>query len=104
MTGRPLEFHPQAEMEYLAALAWYQQRSSTAALRFESALAQAISTIRDAPHRWPTYLAGCRRYTLHQFPFIVVYSTLATHTVVLAIAHGHRRPGYWIDRVGFLQK
>jgi len=28
-----------------------------------------------------------------------VYATLASHTVVLAIAHGNRRPGYWKDRI-----
>jgi plasmid stabilization system protein ParE len=99
MASKLLEFHPQAEQEYLAALAWYQERSPTAAIRFESAFERAVRTIREAPHRWPIYLAGCRRYTLHQFPFIIVYSTIASHNVVLAIAHGHRRPGYWRDRI-----
>ncbi len=99
MAGKPLEFHPEAEQEYLEALAWYRERSPTAAISFERAFDRAIKTIRDAPHRWPLYLSGCRRYTLHQFPFIVVYATLTSHTVVLAIAHGHRRPGYWKDRV-----
>ena len=92
------------EQEYLDAIAWYQERSPAAAISFERSFDHAIGTIRDAPHRWPIYLSGCRRYTLHQFPFIVfpfivVYATLASHTVVLAIAHGHRRPGYWKDRV-----
>ena len=99
MAGKPLEFHPEAEQEYLEALAWYRERSPTAAISFERAFDRAIRTIRDAPHRWPLYLSGCRRYTLHQFPFIVVYATLTSHAVVLAIAHGHRRPGYWKDRV-----
>jgi len=58
MAGKPLEFHPEAEQEYLAALAWYQKRSPSAAIRFESAFEQAISKIRDNPHRWPIYLLG----------------------------------------------
>jgi toxin ParE1/3/4 len=99
MAGKPLEFHLEAEQEYLSALAWYQKRSLTAAISFESAFDRAIETIREAPHRWPIYLAGCRRYALHQFPFIIVYSTLASNTVVLAVAHGHRRPGYWRSRL-----
>jgi len=99
MTSKPLEFHTEAEQEYLEALAWYRERSPTAAISFENSFDRAIRTIKDAPHRWPLYLAGCRRYTLHQFPFSVVFATLTSHTVVLAVARGHRRPGYWKDRV-----
>jgi plasmid stabilization system protein ParE len=99
MASKPLAFHPEAEQEYLAALAWYHERSPAAAIGFESALDRALITIREAPHRWPIYLVGCRRYIFHQFPFIVVYSTFASHIVVLAIAHAHRRPGYWRSRI-----
>jgi plasmid stabilization system protein ParE len=99
MASKPLEFHLEAEQDYLSALAWYQERSPTAAASFESAFDRAIKTISEAPHRWPIYLAGCRRYTLHQFPFVIVYSILASHTIVLAVAHGHRRPGYWMNRI-----
>ncbi|HEV2717018.1 MAG TPA: hypothetical protein VGU64_17270, partial [Terriglobales bacterium] len=48
---RPLRFHPQAEQEYLTALAWYQERSFIAALNFESAFEQAVGRIREAPER-----------------------------------------------------
>src|SRR5256885_11080949 len=95
MASKPLEFHPKAEQEYLAALAWYQERSLVAAIGFESTFERAINTIREAPQRWPVYLSGCRRYILHQFPFIVVYSIFNSHITVLAVAHAHRRPGYW---------
>jgi len=99
VANKPLEFHPEAEREYLAALAWYQERSPAAAISFESEFDRALRTIQDAPNRWPIYLAGCRRYIVHQFPFIVVYVIFSSHIVVLAIAHAHRRPGYWRSRV-----
>ncbi len=98
MASKPLEFHLEAEQEYLSALAWYQERSPTGAINFENAFERAIRIIIEAPHRWPIYLAGCKRYALHQFPFIIV-STLGSHLVVLAVAHGHRRPGYWMNRI-----
>src|SRR6266700_6541260 len=79
MASKPVEFHPKAEQEYLAALAWYQERSLVAAIGFESTFERAINTIREAPQRWPVYLSGCRRYILHQFPFIVV-TLFSTHT------------------------
>ena len=57
MTTRQLEFHPEAELKYLAALSWYRDRSSVAASNFEDVFAQAILRIREAPERWPEYFA-----------------------------------------------
>jgi plasmid stabilization system protein ParE len=98
MKNKRLRVHPNAEQEYLAALAWYRERSPTAAEEFESAVEQAIDRIRESPQRWPTYFGNFRKYTLRQFPFAVIYEELLTETTILAIAHGRRRPGYWKGR------
>jgi len=55
MASKPLRFHPQAEQEYLTALAWYRERSLIAATNFEGAFGRAIARIREAPQRWPIY-------------------------------------------------
>jgi hypothetical protein len=73
MTSKPLRFHPQAEQEYLTALAWYRERSLIAAINFESAFGQATVRIREAAQRWPIYFKDFRKYTLRQFPFSIVY-------------------------------
>jgi plasmid stabilization system protein ParE len=98
MVSRLLEFHPEAEQEYLSALRWYRERSLTAAANFEGAIAEAIAKVEETPERWLRYFGEFRKYTIHQFPFSVVYQILSTHVLVLAIAHGHRRPGYWKNR------
>ena len=98
MASRPLEFHPEAEREYLSAMSWYRERSVTAATNFESAVSQAIARVKESPERWPWYASAFRKYTLHQFPFSIVYQIFSTHILVLALAHGHRRPGYWKAR------
>jgi hypothetical protein len=33
------------------------------------------------------------------FPFAIVYVELDTEVLILAVAHGKRRPGYWRERV-----
>jgi plasmid stabilization system protein ParE len=99
MAAKPVRFHPEADEEYLSSLAWYSERSPTAALDFESEFQRAISAVAEAPERWPAYLSRCRRYVLHQFPFSIVYRILDKEVVVLAVAHGHRRPGYWRKRL-----
>ena len=61
MTSKPLRFHPQAEQEYLTALAWYRDRSLIAAINFESAIEQAVERVRESPQRWPIYFEDFRR-------------------------------------------
>jgi hypothetical protein len=99
MASKPLRFHPQAEQEYLTALGWYRERSLIAATNFESAFRNALARIREAPERWPIYFADFRKYTLRQFPFSVIYQVFSSEILVFAVAHGQRRPGYWMDRL-----
>jgi plasmid stabilization system protein ParE len=99
MHSKPLELHSGAEEDYLNALAWYRNESFTAAMKFEDAFWRAIQAVEDAPERWPVYFSHFRRYTLHQFPFGIVYRVEPSRTFVLAVAHGRRRPRYWKDRV-----
>jgi hypothetical protein len=37
---------------------------------------------------------------LRQFPFIIVFREAAARLEIIGIAHAHRRPGYWLDRLG----
>lgn len=98
MASKPIRFHPEADREYLSSLTWYRERSSGAALDFEVEFQRAISAIEEAPDRWPVYLSHYRRYILRQFPFSIVYHIRPDEVLVLAVAHGHRRPGYWRKR------
>ena len=83
----------------MTALAWYRERSLIAAINFENAFVQAAGRIREAPQRWPVYVADFRKYNLRQFPFSIVYQDFSFAIVVFAVAHGRRKPGYWRDRL-----
>ena len=39
-----------------------------------------------------------RRYLLHKFPYKILYSNQKDHIYVIAVAHMHREPKYWVDR------
>ena len=43
---------------------------------------------------------GAKRLLLHRFPFSIVIVESQNETVVVAVAHQSRRPGYWSERVG----
>jgi len=93
-----LEYLEEAVVEAAAATEWYATRSTTAAAGFETELAEAESAIRMLPNAWPPYDHGTRRCLLRRFPFGVVYRIERTRILIVAVAHGHRRPGYWLDR------
>jgi toxin ParE1/3/4 len=99
MAEIPLEFHAEADEEYLSALAWYAERSLPAAEKFANAFDQAIEQIRQSPERWPVYFRRFRRYTLHHFPFSIVYQSSPSRIFIVAVAHSSRRPRYWKGRV-----
>src|SRR5688572_28140462 len=100
MNPLELEILPAATAEAKRAKAWYAARSADAAVAFEAELRSAVERIRADPERWPVYLRGTRRVLLHTFPYLVVYRLLANKVLIVAIAHAHRRAGYWKSRKG----
>ena len=95
-----IAIHPEAIMEAHAARVWYSARSPAAGRAFLEELDRAVERIGQAPESWPPYGEGLRRYLLHRFPFSVIYREREGEIVILAVAHGRRRPGYWKERIG----
>jgi plasmid stabilization system protein ParE len=93
-----LELHPAAEAEARAALLRYRARDPAVADRFIAALDRAMERVANDPERWPSYSHGTRRLLLRRFPFAIIYRVALTRTLVVAIAHQRRRPGYWRRR------
>lgn len=92
---RELEYLDQAVAEAEAAARWYAKRSPTAAARFSAELDAAEAAILDRPDAWPSAEGGNRRYLLRRFPFSVVYRVEESRVLIVAVAHGRRRPDYW---------
>jgi len=40
-----------------------------------------------------------RRCRLRRFPYSVIYTVEAGEILILAVAHQHRKPRYWQDRI-----
>ena len=91
--------HPAAVEEAEKAARWYRERSASAAAQFVEEVNHAIDRILAAPQRWPAGPYGTRKLLLRRFPYAVVYRELRSVIQILAVAHGHRRPGYWKTRI-----
>jgi plasmid stabilization system protein ParE len=99
MTHPNLEIHPAAIREARAARQWYQARSASAAQRFVVEVEEAVHRVLDDPATFPTYIHGTQRCLLRGFPYLLVYRRTEAAVVIIAIAHGRRRPGYWKRRL-----
>ena len=98
MPAEPPWLHPEAIKEARAAREWYLARNAEAGEAFMAELDAAIEQIERGPRQWPPYLGGTRRYLFHRFPFFVFFRETDTRIEIVAVAHGRRRPGYWLGR------
>jgi plasmid stabilization system protein ParE len=81
------------------ATAWYAAKSDGLDRRFLTEIETARTRILEWPHAWHPLGRGLRRYRLKSFPYGVIYAVRKDEIVVVAIAHLHREPFYWRDRL-----
>jgi plasmid stabilization system protein ParE len=91
-------FHPHAVQEARAARLWYEQRSPQAAAGFLAELSRSFELIAKYPEAVQQSSLGDRRFVMRTYPFLIAYRVRGTRIEIIAVAHQHRRPGYWKDR------
>lgn len=65
--------------------------------RFVTEVKLAIERIVQYPTAWSVERGDVRRNILPRFPYKLLYSVEPDHIFVIAIAHQHRKPDYWVD-------
>lgn len=59
----------------------------------------AIDRIRQFPKAWQVFYEDARRCLVRRFPYGIVYVCEQDTIIILAIAHLHRKPDYWSERL-----
>jgi len=100
---KPVRADPDVEEEIGAGVAWYeQQRTGLGREFFDEVRAAVLSLTVPGPECRPALGVpvelGVRRKLLRRFPYVVVFIEFPTAVHIVAVAHAHRRPGYWKDR------
>ncbi len=85
--------------EYRDAVSWYRASGPGIAERFIEELRSAREQIVERPHAWHPIIPGIRRFRLRRFPYGIIYAVEPDAIVIVAIAHLHREPEYWRDRL-----
>jgi toxin ParE1/3/4 len=96
---KPVEFHPEATVELDAAVGYYEQRVPGLGIDLRKDVEAAVQKIQSAPLRWAPYSKRTRHFLVRRFSYLVVFLELADKIVIVAVAHGKRRPGYWHHRI-----
>ena len=96
MTVRVLEV---ARQELGEAIAYYNGQAPGLGDAFLLETVAAIDRIRRFPQAWHPLGENTRRCRLRRFPYGVIYHEDKDEILIVAVAHSHRRPDYWRDRV-----
>ena len=88
-----------AQQELDETVEYYNAESPGLGDEFLLEALAAIARIQSFPNAWHPYTENTRRCQTRRFPYGIIYQVLEMEILVIAIAHMHRRPGYWRDRI-----
>ena len=92
-------FHPEAEQEFVAAVAYYADKADGLGERFYQEIRRVAAEIEAAPRRHGPWRHGTRRHLARRFPYAVIYAERVDRLLLVAVAHCKRHPDYWRERL-----
>jgi plasmid stabilization system protein ParE len=88
-----------AQVELDDAIAWYASQAPGLGDAFLIETLKTLKLIEQYPKAWHPLTQQVRRCRLRRFPYSVIYAQEGSDLLVLAVAHQHRKPGYWRTRL-----
>ncbi len=93
-----IRFVEEAQREFLDAIDYYEEARAGLGRRFKDEVDRCVLWIADHPELYRLRPAEYRRINLRVFPFYIPFIVREQTLWVLAVAHGSRKPLYWISR------
>lgn len=87
-----------AKKELDDAVQYYELEHPGLGGKFKQEVKKAALRISEYPEAWSIERGEVRKCLLHTFPYKILYSIEKDHAFILAVAHLHRRPDYWVER------
>ncbi len=91
-------FNELALFEFKDAIEFYELQRPGLGREFGEEIKKSLKRIVKYPTAHSTELGEIRKYIVHRFPYKILYTIEQSHLFVIAVAHQHRRPGYWVER------
>lgn len=98
-----VRLHDDAVVEAEEAARWYSQQQRGLGKEFAQELKRCLKMLRANPARLPVLETAprkveVRRILMTRFPYKIIFEIIQNEVIVLAVAHGSRRPNYWLKR------
>jgi plasmid stabilization system protein ParE len=95
----PVVFHRLALREYRRAIVAYRRHDVEVADRFIHAVEDAAARIDGNPTLGSPCFVAFRWALVQKFKYVLYYRQLSDSlSLIYAVAHPRRRPGYWLRR------
>jgi hypothetical protein len=93
-----VEFYEPAYIEYQEAIDFYNLQSERLGDKFIIEIDKTITIIKNYPQSFSDYTKHTRKAVVNVFPYNIIYTIHKNYIEILAIAHQHRKPNYWLNR------
>lgn len=93
-----IEFSDEARAEFRDGESYYERQVPGLGGRFRADVRDALKRLRHWPLAAPVERGDIRRMILSRFPYKLLYSVETDCIYIIAVAHLHRAPDYWIER------
>ena len=94
----PFHFHPDARLEFIESVDYYETQRQGLGRRFVDAVEDAIHQIRSHPNMYPHKAQRYQQCRVPKFPYGLIYRIKDGIIEIIAVMNLHRRPGYWSER------
>lgn len=90
---------PPADLELQDAIDFYDGQMNGLGDRFYNCFLGTVQHIKSSPELWRKVGADTRRINVSGFPFLVLYIFDQEDIFITCVAHQHRDPLYYINRL-----
>ena len=89
-----------AEAELDSAVEYYESERRGLGFGFQAEVVRSLGRVAQYPSSYQKIGKYSRRCLVHKFPYGVIYQHREdkNEILVIAIAHLHRKPDYWLSR------
>ncbi len=92
-------FSKYARQELEDAVEYYELKFPGLGDKLKVEVKKAVIRICGYPQARSVERGEIRKALLYKFPYKLLYSVEEDHLFIIAFAHQHQKPNYWVDRV-----
>ena len=94
-----IKFLAVARSDLREAVQYYNVQRPGLGKELRDEVRAAVGRIRNYPEGWQRLSENTRRCLLARFPYGIIYRVGDKEIVIVAVAHLHREPDHWKDRL-----